>query len=185
MYHGDTMSEASRNLSNPSRSQAGATHGERPQQNRLALRRKLLRGSLAAPVVLTVSAASTAAAASFTRCLKATGWTEANFFTAGEDGLWYRKPVEVSQLANNAVSQGWYFLDQNLQVWVNIDNISQKQAFGAILPTGWTVTETNTRWALVWFDKRYGTQYAKITVQQPSNQFYPASMSCYGSFNGA
>ena len=38
----------------------------------LTIRRKLLRGTLSVPVVLTLSSASTAAAASFTRCLKGT-----------------------------------------------------------------------------------------------------------------
>ena len=146
------------------------------------VRRKLLRGSLAAPVVLTVSSASSAAASSFARCLK-NDTTSNTFFTQDTD-RWFRKQVPVSSLIAQGQNQGYYFLDPVKSVWVNVNAPNTALTFGAIMPPGWKIGTQSTRWALVWFDKSTTIQYSKITLQKPWGAS-ATTMSCYGSFNRA
>jgi hypothetical protein len=149
-----------------------------------ALRRKLLRGSLAAPVVLTVSSASAAATASFARCLRAGGGDLPDrFFTADSDH-WFRQQVPVSMLWANGREQGYFFMDQVKHVYISVDPPYTEMNFGTFLPPGWKVTSQSSRWALVWFDKSSSTQYSRITLQRPHGSS-ATTMSCYGSFRKA
>lgn len=148
-----------------------------------SVRRKLLRGSLAAPVVLTVSSAS-AATTSFARCLRhGDGDTPKRFFSEDTDH-WFRQQVPVSMLWANGQDQGYYFLDQAKNVYIGVHYPHTALSFGASLAPGWKVTSQTTRWALVWFDKSSSTQYSKISLQQPYGST-ATTMSCYGSFKKA
>jgi len=147
-------------------------------------RRKFLQGSLAAPVVLTVSSASAQTITSFGRCL----WNLQNqqtglFFTASGDNM-FRLQVNVVQLWSQGQDRGYHFLDQLKKVYVSVVPPYPALTFGQILDPGWKITASGTRWALVWFDKATTKQYSMITVQQPTG-YLAATMSCYGSFTSA
>lgn len=151
--------------------------------DKTSVRRKFLRGSLAAPVVLTVSSPS-AAASSFVRCLRSgDGDTPKRFFVEDTDS-WFRQKVPVSMLWANGQDQGWHFLDQVKNVYVGVQYPHTALGFGASLAPGWKVSSQSSRWALVWFDKATSTQYSKISLQKPYNST-ATTMSCYGSFKKA
>jgi len=151
-------------------------------QERSALRRKVLRGTLAAPVVLTVSSAS-AAASSFARCL-AQDTRERHAFFSDTSDHWFRKQVPVSMLWAQGQDQGYYYLDPVKNVWVSVEPPHTPLYFGAFLAPGWKISSQSSRWALVWFDKSTTTQYSRITLQKPFGST-ATTMSCYGSFNKA
>lgn len=145
------------------------------------LRRRLLKGSLAAPAVLTVSSASARAMTSFGRCLRNSDPRQSPpFFTTGADGM-FRKQVPVVQLTANGRDQGFFFLDPIKRTFVSVNAPYNALPFGALLQPGWQVSGTSTRWALVWFDKATATQYSVVTLQRPSGSV-AATLSCYGSF---
>jgi hypothetical protein len=150
--------------------------------DKAALRRKLLRGSLAAPAVLTVSSAS-AAMTSFGRCLRASSDTSAQFFVPTADNL-YRRRVQVTMLTFLGRNIGYFYLDPVKSVWISCDNFNIPLPFGSLMPNGWETGVTEYRWALVWFDKNTSSPYSQITVMQPLNST-STTMSCYGSFKTA
>lgn len=148
------------------------------------LRRKVLRGSLAAPVVLTVSSAS-AAAGSFGRCLaNSPTTTNAAFFTTSADS-WYRVQVPVTQLWAQGMDLGWYYNDPVKNVFVKADAPYTTLNFNSTTQPAYVKTGTaGSRWALVWFDRKSATRYSRITFQQPYG-YSACTMSCYGSFSKA
>ena len=143
-------------------------------------RRKFLRGSLAAPVVLTVSSPSVQAATSFGRCLAKLEGQQALFFAASADN-WFRALVKVDQLWSQGQDRGYFFLDQVKNVYVGVVPPYSALTFGQVLDPGWKITGSSTRSALVWFSTATMAQYAKITVQQPRG-YLAATISCYSSF---
>jgi len=149
-----------------------------------SLRRKLLRGSLAAPVVLTVSSASAAATTSFARCLKSADLDAPKSFFSQDTDHWFRQQVPVSMLWAQGRDQGYFFLDQVKNVYVSVNAPNTELSFGSMLAPGWKVSSQSTRWALVWFDKSSSTQYSRITLQRPYGSS-ATTMSCYGSFKKA
>src|SRR5215471_20251098 len=121
-------------------------------EKRAAQRRKVLRGSLAAPVVLTVSSASVAAA-SFARCLASTSAAPDSFFVNSSD-QWFRTQVEVTQLWSQGMDLGYFYEDPVKNVYVNIVSPNAAMTFNsATMPPNVKVTSQSTRWAVVWFDK--------------------------------
>lgn len=145
------------------------------------LRRRLLKGSLAAPTVLTVSSASAQAVSSFARCLRNLDAQQSElFFTNGADRM-FRKEVPVVQLWAKGQDQGYFYLDPVMLKFVSVNPPYKALSFGALLEPGWKVTGQSTRWALVWFDKATATEYSRITLQKPSGAV-AATVSCYGSF---
>jgi hypothetical protein len=148
---------------------------------RALLRRKVLRGTLAAPVVLTVSSAS-AATSSFARCLANTNTTPDAFFTTTADS-WFRTQVPVTGLWSQGQDLGYFYNDPMKNVFVSVNSPYTALTFNAAtIPNNVKVTTSSTRWAVVWFDKATTTQYTKITLQQPFGSS-ATTMSCYGSFN--
>jgi hypothetical protein len=149
-------------------------------EERAALRRKVLRGSLAAPVVLTVSSASVAAA-SFARCLANTNSAPDAFFVNSSD-QWFRTQVEVTQLWSQGADLGYFYEDPLKNVFVSINSPNRALTFSSsTMPANVKVTSQSTRWAVVWFDKATSTQYSRISLQQPFGSS-AVSVSCYGSF---
>lgn len=149
-----------------------------------ALRRKVLRGSLAAPVVLTVSSAS-AATTTFGRCLaNSPSTTTAAFFqNSATADKWYRTQVPVTGLWWGGIDYGFFYNDPVKGCFVSCSAPYHSLPFSAATMPQWCkVTSSSTRWALVWFDKATSTRYSKITLQQPMNSA-ACTMSCYGSFN--
>ncbi len=147
-----------------------------------ALRRKVLRGSLAAPVVLTVSSAS-AATTSFGRCLaNSPGTTAAPFFQPDKTSdKMFRIQVPVQGLWWAGQDQGYFYSDPVKNCYVSVTSPNGALPFGpANMPAWCKPTTTSTRWALVWFDKGTATQYTKITLAQPLNSA-ACTVSCYGS----
>jgi len=152
--------------------------------NRSPLRRRILKGSLAAPAVLTVSSASARAMSSFGRCLRnAQNQQPGLFFTTDVDG-WFRKEVRVVQLWAKGKNQGYFYLDPVKHAYVSVDPPYRALPFGTLMEPGWKVSGQSTRWALVWFDRSTATQYSRITLQKPSGAL-AVTMSCYGSFRRA
>lgn len=147
-----------------------------------AVRRKIVKGSLAAPVVLTVSSASASAATSFGRCLRNAANAQPAFF-ADEKRLdnWLRKQVEIVELSKHQRAEGWFYLDPVRNRYVSVRAPHEALPFGARLPDGWNQTGRAKRWALVYFEGKSAKSYRHITLQRP-NGYMPATVSCYSSF---
>lgn len=145
-----------------------------------AIRRKLLQGGMAAPVVLTISSASASPMSSFGRCLRSGPKQQMPaFFTQQSDG-WFRKPVQIAGLSFGGVYRGEFYLDPRLDRYVEIRPPYAMLNFGQLMPPPWRQVSTNVRWALVYFDTDSGAEYRYLTLQQPSG-YKPTTISCYGS----
>ena len=100
-------------------------------------RRAILQGSLAAPVVLTVSSPVTAQVTTLGRCLRnQLDQPDPAFFAASED-RWMRVQVPIVQLKNGS-DVGWYFIDNILGDYVSVQT---GRAMGWVGPTGATLPE--------------------------------------------
>ena len=148
-------------------------------------KRRFIKGSLAAPVVLTVSSASATAMTSFGRCLRnGPGQTQPAFFidpTRGADRF-VRKLVKVDQLWQAGEIKGTFYMDPVLNRYVSTQAPHSALSFGsATLPGGWKVTQRFDRWALVYFDDTTAAQYRYITLQKPTG-YTITTTSCYSSF---
>ncbi len=147
-------------------------------------RRKLIKGSLAAPVVLTLSSASASSLTSFGRCLRnpPTGATPDFFTTPRKADAWFRKAVKVEQLTYQGQVRGMFYDDPLLGRYVDTRAPYATLNFGASArPAGWSVTGESKRLALVFFDHDSAAEYRYITLQRPSG-YSATTMSCYGSF---
>ena len=108
-------------------------------------RRKLLQGSLAAPLVLTVSSASASAVTSFTQCIENVAGNQPNEalnFVKSKDE-WFRCPVTVYTYTKG---------DQTVKLYkdgATYRKIENGQAF--TLTSYWTKTEEKTWLRLVYF----------------------------------
>ncbi len=148
----------------------------------LQKRRAIIKGSLAAPLVLTVSSASATAATSFGRCLRNGAKSQPAFFvTKNRLDNWLRKQVEVVELSFNGTSRGWFYLDPLRRVYVGVQPPHQALAFGANMLPGWQQSASAKRWALVYIDSNTASKYQHVTLQKPSG-YMPATVSCYTSF---
>lgn len=141
-------------------------------------RRAILQGSLAAPVVLTVSSASAQMVTSHMKCMANVRQPTASelpglfFVTASikdsSADTWLRDPISVT-LFSKGQSEGWFYNDAAYG-WVNVDTLVKLSD----LPNGWTAvpnTASQTRWALVWVDAKTG-QKIGVSLQQPmTSQF--------------
>lgn len=154
------------------------------------VRRKILKGSLAAPVVLTVSSASAQAITSFGKCLRnLTGRQPTTFFTQSAD-TWFRVPVPVVEIFKGSQSKGTFYFDPKVGRYVNV--VYPYAVFadfaGSTLPNAsYRFGVRSARWALVYFDPALTTPYSDltgktiVTLQKPSG-YLASSISCYGSF---
>jgi hypothetical protein len=139
-----------------------------PSQNR----RKILQGTLAAPMVLTVSSPTAAMVTSHMKCMAnitqpTTGELPGLFFLTEQQYLnpadtWLREQIRVKLFRHNANNEGWFFNDP-IAGWVNVSNLT-------LLPNGWhgvNGVAEQTRWALVWVDSRSG-QKIRVSLQRPT-----------------
>ncbi|HET9025168.1 MAG TPA: hypothetical protein VFN64_11385 [Burkholderiaceae bacterium] len=147
-------------------------------------RRAILQGSLAAPVVLTVSSPSAAAVTTFGRCLA----NQVNaqpakslYFTESPDN-WFRQSVPVVQLKYQGV-EDWYYLDPSISRYVKLSS-KEQMSFGTLLPSGWTQKDASTRRILVWVEPTSGTPSRFLQVEQPGG-YTAATMSCMTSVRPA
>lgn len=148
------------------------------------VRRKIIKGSLAAPMVLTVSSASATAMTSFGRCLRRGAGFEPDppFFARGGQGDgWFRRQVDVVDLAFKGQKQGEFYLDPLARVYIDTRAPHNALQFGSALPDGWRATASRKRWALVYFHEKSTAQFRHVTLQKPSG-YKPATVSCYSSF---
>ncbi len=152
-------------------------------------RRAVLRGSLAAPVVLTVSSPA-AAVSSLRRCLNNQNAQYAEPFINGSADTWLRKPVEVHKLEksegndkdkdNKGWAKGggpdkkttdWVYFDEGLQDYVTVAAPHRRQDIGP-LTNGWRKVATETA-----LGTRVGRRELRNTVFQASD---PATHRIYG-----
>lgn len=166
-------------------------------------RRAVLRGSLAAPVVLTVSSPA-AAVSSLRKCLNNQNARHAEPFINASADTWLRKPVKVHKLEKseghdkdkdrdrdnkgwgmgggpNKKTTDWVYFDEGLQDFVTVAAPHRRQDIGPLM-NGWKKVATETRWGLVWVDENSGTPYSKLQIQRPAG-YTACTHSCYTSFN--
>jgi hypothetical protein len=151
-------------------------------------RRAILQGSLAAPVVLTVSSPSAAMVSSHMKCIAnvaqpADAALPGIFFVTQQvkdspSDTWFRTSVTVEQFSHGG-QVAWFYKQAN-NVYVNINTLTP-------MPNGWQKVDlepVQTRWALVWVDTS-GNQYGVIQVQRPTSSYVLTTESCNASVNPA
>jgi len=147
-------------------------------------RRRVIQGSLSAPVVLTVSSASATSVSSFGRCLVNQKNTPGEFFVTTEQlatDKWLRKDVPVIQWRRGTAAE-WFYWDPGRSVFVRLsDPLGSGLSLWDMKQTGWEPTGAlSRRWALVWVDSDNGAQYRVMQVMQPSG-YQATTKSCYTS----
>jgi len=147
-------------------------------------RRAILQGSLAAPVVLTVSSASATTMTTLGKCMTNITEQPSKFFldleTEPKD-KWFRRPVTVVKLSKEGVETDWLYLDEKLG-YVLLGSPLQKTEYSAA--TGWTqVTAEDTRWALVWLDSKSAQPYMPLQVEKPTSAYQVSTTTCACSVN--
>jgi len=158
-------------------------------------RRAVLRGSLAAPVVLTVSSPA-AAVSSLRRCLNNQNAQNAEPFINARADTWLRKAVDVHKLEksegndkDNAKGGGggggkkstdWVYFDEGLQDYVTVAAPHRRQDIGPLM-NGWKKVATEKRWGLVWVDENSGEPYSRLQIQRPTG-YTACTNSCFTSF---
>jgi hypothetical protein len=147
-----------------------------PNENR----RKLVQGTLAAPLVLTVSSASATAVTSFGKCMdRLTQLPQGAFFALSADAdIWMRKQVPIVQLKHGNDTD-WFYFDPGLNDYVRLSSPTVATGIGALMK-GWQKTADGTRWALVWVNSGTGTPFSVMQVQRPAG-YQASTMSCYTS----
>jgi hypothetical protein len=146
-------------------------------------RRAILQGSLAAPVVLSVSSPTSVQASSLGRCLQNDRLAQPAFFEGSTPDTWLRDTVAVIQLKYQGGALDWYYLDPNpnQNTYIKLSTM-QRMTFGSNLDSGWSAHGTASRRALVWVSSTSGEQYTLMQVDKPTG-FQAATMSCMTSFN--
>jgi len=143
--------------------------------DKLTVRRKLLRGSLSAPVVLTVSSASAQTVTSFGQCIAANSNNQPTTKYVAAPDQWYRSAISVYPIKNGTTLVGYYFLDGG--TYRNTSNPSS--TLTPPLPNGYTVGPAQPWWQLVWFNS--SGQAVGAGWQNPQNGL-AATLSCQLSF---
>lgn len=155
------------------------------------VRRRLLKGTLAAPVVLTVSSASAQSLTSFGRCLRNLSGQQPTAFFQGAQDTWFRQQVPVVEIIKGSTTEGTFYFDPKIGSYVNIvyPNAVFTGFSGATPPnSSWRFGTSSTRWALVFFEPNSSEPYSDamgrpiITLQKPSG-YLASTISCYGSFS--
>lgn len=154
------------------------------------VRRRLLKGTLAAPVVLTVSSASAQSLTSFGRCLRSLSGQQPSAFFQNARDTWFRQQVPVVEIIKGGKSLGNFYFDPKANSYVNVVSPYSLIGFtGKVLPNAsWRFGSWSSRWALVYFEPMSSEPYSDamgrpiITLQKPSG-YLASTVSCYGSFS--
>jgi len=159
--------------------------GQKPSQPNQK-RRAVLQGSLAAPVVLTVSSASAATMTSVGKCMANIGDQKpSEFFTSSKDSdRWFRKQVDVVKLERGGgqnLESDWFYFDPQKSEYVRLSAPLVSTDIRANLNGGWRLIDQSKRWGLWWVDSKKGTPYSMVTVQQPLG-YQAVTCSCAASF---
>jgi hypothetical protein len=149
-------------------------------------RRAILQGSLAAPVVLTVSSASATTMTSLGKCMANIGDQKpSEFFTNSENSdRWFRKQVDVVKLERGGGQNresDWFFYDQQKSEYVRLSAPLVSTNIRQNLNGGWQQVDQSKRWGLWWVDSKTGSPYKMVTVQQPLG-YQAVTCSCAASF---
>jgi hypothetical protein len=146
------------------------------------IRRKVVQGGLAAPVVLTVSSASAQSVSSFGRCLaNLNNQPTGPFFIKDADlslDNWLRAQVPVVQLKKGS-DIDWFYNDPGRMLYVRLSD-PLGPGLNPLDMNGWQEWDKSTRWALVWVDSQNGGTYKDVRVQKPLN-YQATTKSCYTS----
>lgn len=148
------------------------------------VRRRVIQGSLAAPVVMTVSSASAASISSFGRCMANINDQAAGpFFIDASRATdnWLRKEVQVVKLVKGQTSD-WFYLDPGSWRFVRVSNPTAPGiSFWDLKAQGWDNTGiTSKRSALVWVDPSDGSTYRVMQVMRPTG-YKATTKSCFTS----
>jgi hypothetical protein len=149
-----------------------------------------LKGTLAAPVVLTVSSASAQSLTSFGRCLRRLSGQQPTDFFRGARDTWFRQQVPVVECIKGGKSLGYFYFDPKANSYVNVVSPYSRIGFSGRVPPNhsWRFGSWSTRWALVYFEPMSSEPYSDsmgrpiITLQKPSG-YLASTISCYGSFS--
>jgi len=148
-------------------------------------RRRLVKGALAAPVVLTVSSASAASLTSFGRCLRnGIGNTNPAFFIDAKAApdQFVRLQIKCDVLWAQGQIQGTFYMDPVLNRYVSTSYPYAALSFGSSnLPGGWKVSQQIYCWGLQFFEEATASPLGRITVQRPYG-YSATTVSCYSSF---
>jgi len=154
-------------------------------------RRAILQGSLAAPLVLTVTAAGAQTALSSAgRALQnlkdeqRSGLPKSLYFKNSPDN-WFREKVTVHQLRyrpdpTTPPLDRWYYLDPVPNGKYYLITSMVPEDFGASLPTGWEKIGEADAYLLVWVDPNTGDRELKMTAE-PANGLIGATCSALRS----
>jgi hypothetical protein len=154
--------------------------------DRLSARRKLLRGSLSAPLVLTVASPAALARSSFLACITRGDNPQGDPYTADRrtDNL-YREQVTVWTIVPPPEAAGPDATPETLyqRIFDGILNLSFVRldngvSFKLLSADGYTITEEQ-RWMLIYFDPETGE---RVGSGYHPNGGSAASRSCYASF---
>ncbi len=146
-------------------------------------RRKVLQGTLAAPVLLTVSSASASSVSSFGRCLRNLDNQRTGELFVNKQALsldtWLRKEVEVLRFEREGKS-GWFYFDRGRDLYVRLSDPTGAGISKIDIFKDWKKIDQSKRWMLVWVDRDSGKPSWKMQVQQPRG-YTATTKSCYSS----
>jgi hypothetical protein len=149
-------------------------------------RRKLLRGSLSAPMVLTVASPSALAATSFQACIarvEEVPQPSPTIAVISTRDSWLRELVQIydGRLTGGGGTQQFYKAPDGFYYPLEgIANCLDPLASDDFVPMSLSLRSGDTRWALVYVDKTG----AKVGYGLCPNNGYAVSASCWGSFIG-
>jgi hypothetical protein len=152
-------------------------------------RRAILQGSLAAPVVLTVSSASATTMTTLGKCMTNIGTEQpSTFFLDPKDpkDKWFRRRVTVVKLRNSAGDKtDWLYFDPGFNDYVLLTSPLVKTGYAGDTAAGWTTFKESERWALVWLDSTRAQPYSQIQVERPTSSYQVSTTTCACSVNPA
>jgi hypothetical protein len=141
-------------------------------------RRKLLRGSLSAPLVLTVASPAALANSSFIACIDRNEGLDTTRYKTAADNV-FRVPVDVYKI--EPVGSGWTTETRFELRGGRYYRIDQLDTTGITLPTTSTASGDGKRYKIVWFNKD-GQEVGSGWLNPYNGE--AVSISCMASFNG-
>lgn len=149
-------------------------------------RRAILRGSLAAPVVLTVSSPSAATVTTLGRCLaNLDNAPEPTYLVdaiqPGDVWLRIRVPVVTLSRPNGDVIWEFAFYDDALGAYRKVAAPHQVVVLSQADQNNFRVSANGERWGLQWVHEGDKVESTRIQIEPPSG-FRSVTGSCWSSF---